>query len=71
MSQERAFPDVPLRPPDLVMRLERLGSAHQTRLSFLRALLRRFRIERWQVTRQRFDIDERGVGVAVYAVRNR
>jgi hypothetical protein len=69
MSQEQAFPDVPLRPPDLVMRLERLGSAHQTRLSFLRALLRRFRIERWQVTRERFDIDERGVGVAVYAVK--
>jgi hypothetical protein len=69
MSQEQALPDVPLRPPDLVMRLERLGSAHQTRLSFLRALLRRFRIERWQVTRERFDIDERGVGVAVYAVK--
>jgi hypothetical protein len=69
MSQERAFPDVPLRPPDLVMRLERLGSAHHTRLSFLRAMLRRFRIERWQVTRERFDIDERGVGVAIYAVR--
>ena len=69
MSPERALPDVPLRPPDLVMRLERLGSAHQTRLSFLRALLRRFQIERWQVTRERFDIDERGVGVAIYAVK--
>ena len=68
MSGEGTFAGVPLRPPDLVMRLERLGSAHQTRLSFLRALLRRMRSERWHVTRQRFDIDERGVGVAIYAV---
>ena len=68
MSGGGTFAGVPLRPPDLVMRLERLGSAHQTRLSFLRALLRRMRSERWHVTRQRFDIDERGVGVAIYAV---
>ena len=30
-----------LRPPDVVMRLARMGAAHQTRLSFLRAMLRR------------------------------
>ena len=68
MSGRLAPTVAPLRPPGMVMRLERLGSAHQTRLSFLRALLRRMRAERWRVTRERFDVDARGVGTAVYAV---
>ena len=33
------------RPPEQVMRLARLGSAHPTRLSFLRVLLRRMQAE--------------------------
>ena len=57
-----------LRPPATVMRLERLGSFHQTRLSFMRSLLRRMAREDWRLTRERFDLDEKGVGVAVYAV---
>ena len=57
-----------LRPPDVVMRLARLGSAHQTRLSFLRALLRRMRDDGWRVAKHSFDIDERGVGTAIYTV---
>jgi hypothetical protein len=50
------------------MRLARLGSMHQTRLSFLRALLRRMRGESWQVSRHSFDLDEHGVGTAIYTV---
>jgi hypothetical protein len=57
-----------LRPPDEVMRLARMGSAHQTRLSFLRALIRRMKAESWRVERARFDIDARGVGTAIYTV---
>jgi hypothetical protein len=57
-----------LRPPDLVMRLERMGASHQTRLSFLRVMLRRAALEGWRFTRPRFDIDARGVGVAIYCV---
>lgn len=48
------------------MRLDRLGSAHATRLSFMRQLLRRMRDEGWEVSRARFDIDARGVGTALY-----
>ncbi len=59
---------VALRPPDVVMRLARMGAAHQTRLSFLRSMLRRAAREGWRFARPRFDIDARGVGVAVYAV---
>jgi hypothetical protein len=69
MSRKVASTDVPLRSPDRVMRLARLGSMHQMRLSFLRALLRRMRYENWQVACQCFDIDERGVGTAIYTVR--
>ena len=60
---------IPLRPPEVVMKLDRLGAAHQTRLSFLRALLRRLHAEHWQVERSRWEIDADGVGVAVYEAR--
>jgi hypothetical protein len=55
-----------LRDPDTVMSLARMGSAHPTRLSFLRTLLRRMRTERWRFDRPLWDIDEHGVGCAVY-----
>jgi len=58
-----------LRPPETVMRLARLGSFHQCRLSFMRTLLRRMKRESWIFERPVFEIDEKGVGVAVYAVR--
>lgn len=48
------------------MRLARLGSFHQCRLSFMRVLLRQLKNENWQFSRPRFDIDASGVGVAVY-----
>ena len=69
MSGAVAPAEKPLRPPDVVMRLARLGAAHQTRLSFLRALLRRAAAEHWRFDRPRFDLDEKGVGTAVYRVR--
>ncbi|MDE4176282.1 hypothetical protein PXK01_19175 [Phaeobacter sp. PT47_59] len=58
-----------LRPASEVMRLSRLGSAHQTRLSFMRVLLRGLRKGGWQVDRPLWDIDAQGVGRAVYRVR--
>ena len=39
---------VALRPPSFVMRLSCLGAFHQTRLSFMRSLLRRLRAEKWR-----------------------
>ncbi|QDG79568.1 hypothetical protein FJ695_11140 [Labrenzia sp. PHM005] len=49
------------------MRLKRLGSLHQCRLSFMRILTRRMARDRWSFSRTVFDIDENGVGRAVYA----
>ncbi len=50
------------------MRLERMGSFHQCRLSFMRTLLRRMKRESWTFERTRFDVDGNGVGTALYQV---
>ncbi|GAB3625630.1 hypothetical protein PTE30175_02854 [Pandoraea terrae] len=57
------------RPADTVMRLERLGSSHPTRLSFLRTLLRRIETEHWSFSRTLWELDSNGVGRAVYALQ--
>ena len=54
------------RDPNTVMTLARMGCFHQSRLSFMRVLLRRLRAERWTFTRPVFEIDGKGVGHAVY-----
>lgn len=56
------------RPPEVVMRLARMGSFHQTRLSFMRTLLRRLKKENWQFKRHLWEINEQGFGRAVYTV---
>ncbi len=60
---------IPLREPAKVMHLERMGSFHQTRLSFMRALLRRLERERWSIDRPIWRISATGEGVAVYRAR--
>jgi len=52
-----------------VMRLKRLGSMHQCRLSFMRILTRRMAREGWVFSRPVFDIDPNGVGYAVYSAK--
>lgn len=60
---------IPLRDPALVMRLKRLGSFHQCRLSFMRTLTRRMAGDGWTFSRPIFEIDDRGVGRAVYTAQ--
>ena len=54
------------REPDSVMRLDRLGSFHQSRLSFMRILTRTMQRENWTFSRPVFKINDNGVGHAVY-----
>ncbi|HJO46295.1 MAG TPA: hypothetical protein QF683_16750 [SAR324 cluster bacterium] len=49
------------------MRLERMGSSFPTRLSFMRTLIRRMAKENWCFERLRFDVDQQGYGISVYA----
>lgn len=60
---------LPLRPSDTVMTLERLGAFHQTRLSFVRSLVRKIMREGWQIERIRFDLDAQGYGLCLYQIR--
>ncbi|MFQ3286783.1 MAG: hypothetical protein ACI9MZ_000666 [Porticoccaceae bacterium] len=59
---------LPMRPASQVMQLERLGSFHQSRLSFMRTLVRRMVVENWQVSSSVFDLDEQGYGTVVYQI---
>jgi hypothetical protein len=56
------------RPAEVVMRLARMGSFHQTRLSFMRTLLRRMKKEQWTFDKPVWEIDSDGFGRAVYSV---
>lgn len=58
-----------MRRPDDVLRLDRMGTFHSTRLSFTRVLVRRLASEGWQIRRSRWDLDDKGFGVAVYEAR--
>jgi hypothetical protein len=62
------IPQVKLRPPSVVMKLSRLGSFHQSRISFMRVLLRRLVHENWTFDAPDWHVDETGVGHAVYTV---
>lgn len=59
---------LPLRPASQVMDPARLGSLHQTRLSFARSLIRQMARERWHVACAEFDLDAQGCGRAIYTV---
>ena len=48
------------------MRLSRMGSFHQSRLSFMRVLLRRFQADKWSFRKSSFAIGKNLVGHAVY-----
>jgi len=64
---EDSKPIIENRPAAQVMKLARMGSFHQSRLSFMRVLLRRLRSENWQFRRRIWQVDNKGVGVATYA----
>ena len=57
-----------LRSPIKIMRSERLGRFHQTRLSFSRSLIRRIQREKWYLQCSKFKIDASNEGEALYTV---
>ncbi len=61
--------NIELRHPENVMKLSRLGSFHQSKLSFLRSFIREFKY--WVFKRDVFNLDKHGYGVAVYSIRRR
>ena len=61
--------NIELRDPNIVMKLSRLGSFHQSKLSFLRSFLNEFKD--WDYKRNLFDLDKDGFGVAVYSFKKK
>ena len=57
--------NIKLRDPKNLMKLSKLGSFHQSKLSFLRSFLNEFKD--WQYKRDLFELDEKGYGRAVYS----
>ena len=60
---------IQLRNPDTIMKLSRLGSFHQSRLSFLRSFLDEFK--EWEYKNDLFDLDENGFGTAIYSFKKK
>ena len=58
---------IDLRDPNEIMKLSRLGSFHQSRLSFLRSFLDEFKD--WNYNRDLFNLDKNGFGTAVYSFK--
>ena len=58
---------VELRDPNIIMKLSRLGSFHQSKLSFLRSFLDEFKD--WEYKRDLFNLDSGGYGVAIYSFK--
>ena len=59
--------NVELRNPNVIMKLSRLGSFHQSKLSFLRSFLKEFKD--WEYKRDLFELDKFGYGTAVYSFK--
>ena len=61
--------NIELRDPNVIMKLSRLGSFHQSKLSFLRSFLSEFKD--WDYKRDVFDLDKNGFGIAVYSFKKK
>ena len=57
--------NIELRDPKYLMKLSKLGSFHQSKLSFLRSFLNEFKD--WEYKRDLFELNEKGCGRAVYS----
>ena len=61
--------NIELRNPNEIMKLSRLGSFHQSKLSFLRSFLKEFKD--WDYKKDLFDLDKNGFGTAVYSFKKK
>jgi len=51
------------------MRPERLAALQPSRLSITRSLMNKMVAERWDIRKERFDVDEAGAGTVVYSIK--
>ena len=58
----------PIRSPSTVMKLDRLGSFHQSRLSFTRRLIDDLKYQKSKIEIYQWDIDNSGIGSAIIKI---
>jgi len=57
------------RPANELMRPERLSAIQPSRMSITRSLMNRMLRERWNIRKERFDVDATGAGTVVYSIK--
>jgi len=60
---------IQLRDPNVIMKLSKLGSFHQSKLSFLRSFLDEFKD--WEYSNDLFNLDKNGFGTAIYSFKKK
>ena len=68
-KNKEVFTKILLRKPSEVMKLSRLGSFHQSRLSFSRQLINEMKQKEWKFHIAEWNIDNEGIGNAVINVQ--
>ncbi len=68
-NQSTGLANSALRHPALVMDVQRLGAMHQTRISFVRTLLRKIDREKWALKTYLWDLDDNGYGQVIYRLQ--
>lgn len=57
------------RPASELMRPERLAALQPGRMSITRSLMNKMLRERWDIRKERFDVDAAGAGTAIYSIK--
>ena len=65
---DKIISNIEIRSPNEVMKLDRLGVAFPTRLSFSRRLIRLMHRENWKIYKKTFNLNREGFGIATYEV---
>ncbi|MGF1754871.1 hypothetical protein L4C33_14905 [Vibrio makurazakiensis] len=65
-AHRSTYTEATLRNADIVMAPERLGAMHQTRISFVRTLIRKMAQQQWQVTKHDWQLCPQGYGHVIY-----
>ena len=65
-AHRSTYTEATLRNADVVMAPERLGAMHQTRVSFVRTLIRKMGQQQWKVTKHQWRLDAQGFGHVIY-----
>ncbi len=65
-AHRSSYTECSLRNADVVMSPERLGAMHQSRISFVRTMIRKMGQQQWQVSKHQWQLCPNGFGHVIY-----